>query len=189
MNQTVEIKSSACPHDMSAWCAEKMSSVVLSLAHIAEVVGAETITDSSQIIMNELSLALNDATKMLAFSCGAEWETTDRNIIINKGLLGYEELQVKYGLIRESAGQERIFEPARFISECRHLLAGKCGLNRTLMHELLNRVRFKKSPLLSALEEELETVTMGKIKWEAFVPCALDILAQIEKEGTQRPEA
>jgi hypothetical protein len=95
---------------------------------------------------------------------------------------------VKYGLIREAPEQQRIFDQGMFVAECRKLLAGERAPNRTLMYDLLHRARFRE-PLLQALEDELEKVTMGSVEWSAFVSCSLEILLQIEKGVSNRPKS
>jgi|GEM_PF-2476904 hypothetical protein len=182
MDQSFEIRSSVFPHDMSRWCSEKMSSVVLALARIAEVGSDQTVASeaTSQAIRDELCSALYDATKMLAFSCGAQWEPSDRDMILENGVLGYQELQARYG--------QRAFSLVDFINRFRELLAGERSPNRTLMHDLLSRASFEE-PLLRTLEDELDRVTMGEADWEEFVPRALGILEQVQEKAAGRQQA
>ena len=122
---------------------------------------------------------------MLAFSCGADWEPTDPDSVLDEGFLGYEKLQLKYGLTSERLGQERIFDPIQFVVHCKELLSGERYPNRTLMYELFGRVRFKE-PLMQAFKDKLEEVTIGTLDWDKFVAQGLQILERIQAKRSSQ---
>lgn len=185
MDNRIEIRSSAFQHDMAPWCVEKASTVVRELARIAELVNAqESVSEElREEMLLSLYPALWDATKILAFSCGTDWNPTDRDVLLKGGELAFEELQVKYGLLRETSAQKRdqkrICDIEEFISAFRELLSGDRSPNRTLMHELISRTCIKE-PLIDALGEKLDRVTMGIVEWPTFVSKAQTILAELE---------
>lgn len=189
MKKENEIRSSRFPYDMAPWCIQKMSRVVEELARIVEIVNdKESITEEiREEMLFSLYPAIYDATKMLSFSCGAEWSHTDRDILLKGGDLAFEELQVKYGLIDETQDKDRkrINDINEFISVCRGFLQENRSPNRTFIHELLGRTRIKE-PLIDCLGDKLERVTMGEIEWSEFVSKALVLLSDIERKQNRK---
>lgn len=186
MANSVEIRSSAFPYDMSSWCVEKTSDIVQELVKIASLVNArETMSNElREEVLSSVSCALWDATKMLAFSCGEPWEPSDRTRLLGGDELAFEELKVKYGLLTETSAQQakrrRIHDMTEFISSCRVLLNGERSPNRTLLHALIRRT-YITEPLIDTLDEMLENVTMGQTDWRSFVEQARPIVAQLEQ--------
>lgn len=100
LDKDYEVISSNFPYNMAGWCTEKSGNVVKYLKEIVCLIENET-KDPDELreeIKYYLGIALWDATKMLSFSCGAEWETSDSDLIMEKGETGYNELMIKYGL-------------------------------------------------------------------------------------------
>lgn len=101
METRFEIRSSQYPQDMGPWCLDKAERLVSHLASIVELVkGRDDLPDD---VKEELPFHLNaviyNATKLLSFSCGAEWSPNDPGLIRNRGFAGYQELSVKYKLL------------------------------------------------------------------------------------------
>lgn len=182
MNKNFEIKSTNYPHDMSSWCTEKMATVVDELSRIANIVNNKLSENVKEEIMLSLYPAIYDATKMLAFSCGAEWNAKDRKIILEGGEFAFEKLMLKYGIKNEVPEGKGIFEIKTFIEKCEKLLTGNKSPNRTLMHDLFRNLRVPKDPLIKKLEDVLEEVTMGEKEWEEFVPIGLSLLSQLKEK-------
>lgn len=100
MEKDFEVMSSNFHHNMAGWCTEKSENVVKCLNDILNLIKNET-KDSDKLreeIEYYVGTALWDATKMLSFSCGAKWDTSDRDLIMEKGKTGFNELMIKYGL-------------------------------------------------------------------------------------------
>lgn len=98
MNKDHEVRSSNYNYNMASWCTEKSDNIVKCLSSIVELIGNNPNVSGKLREDVELYLApaLWDATKMLSFSCGAEWSTEDRDLIMENGKCGYNELIKKY---------------------------------------------------------------------------------------------
>ena len=190
MENSFEIRSSDFQHNMAPWCIEKASGVVRELASIAELVNnQQTISEELRgEMMSSLYPALWDATKMLAFSCGAEWNTSDIETLLKGREAAFEELQVKYGLLRETRAQKEVRDVKEFISSCQELLCGDKSPNRTLMHGLISCTRIN-DPLVQTLGDRLEQVTMGVVEWPVFVLQAQGILTELERKTNYHSDA
>jgi hypothetical protein len=176
------------PHDMTPWCHEKMRNVVSSLAHhvqalreLEKILGpiqAETPGSDYQINAWEgLGSALYDATKVFSYFCEAPWATTDRDLIIEKGYEGYEELAVKYGVLQKTTRQRDEENYLEFMKRLRVLLKGPRSPNRTELHELI-RMHPKSSQhkTIQAISDSLEEVTMGRLDWDTFTATSIHLL-------------
>ncbi len=84
---------------MAGWCNEKaehsLASISRALDEARTLVNRDGIEKES-LLMN-FSFAIWDASKLLAFSCGAEWSTSDPEIIFEQGYAGFEKVLVRYG--------------------------------------------------------------------------------------------
>src|SRR3990167_5844330 len=104
----VEIKHSGFHHDMAAWCIEKSKGIVENIAltksfldHLAEDPKA------MEEARDHLRSALHDATKLFAFSTGAEWDTKDPDCVWNGYTNGFEQLCVRYGQLGETTKERQ----------------------------------------------------------------------------------
>lgn len=182
MDKDFQIHASSNPYDMT-WYTEKTSCVVQELANIIETLdnASELKEETRNKILISLYPAIYDATKMMAFSCNAKWEPTDREIILKGGKFAFEELQIKYGLIQESSEDKRIFSIKELIISMRKHLSKSKSPDRTLLHDLFERSRVK-NKILDAIAENLNKVSMGEGEWEPFVRYATAMLDSLEKD-------
>ncbi len=163
--EDIEIRISGCDYNVAAWHYEKSLSVVKSLAHIAS---QHDEPESNDELTSGIYKALYDATKILSFSCGAQWEISDPKLISSKGSDGVEELLVKYGVINETKIQKLNRLNQEAILDILGLLKNNNAYEaRTLIHEILYKLHStnEKWEKIKSLTEEL---TMNDIDWEAY---------------------
>ena len=179
--QEIVITSTQFPYNMADWCTEKTANVLQEMAMIVEVVNEESAvsTEVRDSILSSLYPAIWDATKMLAFACGATWEPSDREIILKGGRFAFEELQTKYGMLSQEKDRKRVFDIEEFIAIFRSLLDGPRHLARPQLCDLFGRTRIKE-PILESLDDELERVNMGTEEWSEFVQKASCLLDGLE---------
>lgn len=95
---------------MAPWLAEKAQSVLLSLINLYESCKASNLAQEEMDeirskklgifpAVHEISIAVHDCTKILAFATGSVWDTTDPDMIIENGRVGYDVVLLKYGLM------------------------------------------------------------------------------------------
>ena len=186
-----EIKSSDSPYNinMAPWCNEKaefsLVSIVRAIDKIRETKELEEETKES--ILSELSTAVFNISKLLSFSCGAHWDTSDPDIIFIEGYTGLEKVMVKYGMLEETTEDRKPKEIKRSLPDFQALLVnlqtlleGPRNPNRTLLHEFLVKIEFK-HPLLDEIKESLEQVTMGEIEWSSFVEKTEESIKHLRK--------
>lgn len=171
------ISSTDFPYDMSAWCIEKSSGVLKDIVESLEYF--EKVKDDLPNSIKEdlyyrLSSPINNITKVVAFSCGAEWSTDDPDLILKGGYDGYELVAYKYGLIKATKEQIKQKEEEVkigyfqfFLLELEKLISGGQANNRTLIHVLLDKTR-SKDPYVEEVRELIEEVTMGRLDWVTF---------------------
>lgn len=178
------ITSSKFSHDMGPWCEEKSTFVVRSLASLVDIARKDEedqslgISEKLEERLSILSSALWDATKIMAFACGADWQPSHRDLVFEKGFEGYEELAVSYGVLRETSKRRRIRRIHEFVAEYKPLLEGPVSPNRTLIHELLYRCEVS-HPLLEQIADLTENVTMGEMEWKVYIEEARTLLGRL----------
>lgn len=183
MQDDFEIRSSAFPYNMSGWCTEKSDCVVSHLARfVDELRQNDTLTESQKDdLCFHLYAALHDATKMMAFSCGANWSAGSPDLVIQEGYAGYEKVAVKYGLLEETSLSKQAKRRRTFLSELDSLLNGPRYPGRTLIHEKLASCG-ERGPIIEHLSQLAEGVTMGETDWDEFVVQAKPLLEQLRQE-------
>lgn len=177
-----EIKSSQFPYNMAAWCNEKAEHSLASIAHTVDQVrpNGELGKKAKESILSELSYAVWDASKLLAFSCGAIWEVSDSDIIFTEGYAGLEKVMVRYGLLQETTEDKKQKHNAQFLSRLQILLEGQRDPNRTLLHEHLAGTDIKHA-ILDDIANLLEKVTMGEMEWVFFVEKAKELAKRLRE--------
>lgn len=180
---THEIRSSQFPHNMAAWCNEKAEHSLASIARALDEARSLVVRDGIEkdfLFMN-FSFSIWDASKLLAFSCGAEWNPSDADIIFEQGYAGFEKVLVRYGLLNETSEDKRRKLRENFIHQLEILLDGDRTPNRTLLHELIAKNDLK-HPKIDKLSDMLEKVTMGEVTWDVFVEDGRAYINEIRKE-------
>ena len=180
MEMDHEIRSSQFPHNMAAWCNEKAEHSLASLARTLEQVRevremSQTMKDS---LLQELWFAVSDTSKLLAFSCGAEWDPSDADTVFEQGYLGLERVMVRYGMLQETSQDRQRKRLEQFLSRLETLLEGPRAPNRTMIHEALAGTPLQ-HPLLDEFGSLIESVSMGEMQWDAFVPLARDLVRRL----------
>lgn len=176
MQSEFEIRSSDSTYNMSAWCTEKALNVVEALARLVDAQKSNK-TASPEIVSNNLYAALWDATKLLSFSCGAKWSPSDRDVIFEDGIDGLEKVKIRYGL--PSSVLSRIESTKTLIVLSSELLVSERSVNRTSLHELLDKYGHLTHPILESVRDKLEKVTMGEMEWQTFTTLALEELKEL----------
>jgi hypothetical protein len=198
-NEFPKIISDQFPHDMSPWLTEKSENALKAVIELKKLLKGniplkkcfegnslapyevQNLTFEDEV--NEAFQAiLWDLTKIYGFSNGADWEPSDRDLILDKLDGGLEELQVKYGLLDKTQRQIQKEQHNDFINELKRLLSGERSPNRTFLHELFenNRNILDKNTIQGRIfiniENELENVTEGVLEWSDFVIRAREYL-------------
>jgi hypothetical protein len=171
------------PFDMTSWCQQKSSQAIRSLAYHAgylielEKSGLKTEID----LYAGLSEALYDITKIFAYFHQAKWSPSDRELILQRGYEGFEELEVKYGLREMTSNQNEAEQFRHFKETLEKLLCGSKSPNRTELHVLFrNHPKFASEKPFIEISNDLEAVTMGKETWETFTASAKKLLKDLE---------
>lgn len=179
---TFEVRSSQFPYDMSPWCTEKAERAAEALARLGTTLRAIPVsTEKRDDALSELQWAAYNVTKLLAFSCGADWKPEHASWIVSEGHAGYEKVAVSYGLLPETSAQRRARRLMVFTEATKELLDAPPVPGRTLLHEQLEGFR-ENSVALEALKQRLELVTSGALSWADFVPVARRFVADFETE-------
>lgn len=93
---------------MRQWCIEKATNVVQALAWTIDAINhlpERPMQDENGwptadgIIVGNVYDMLTDATKLLSYHVGAEWNPSDAQAIIKEGTAGYARVAARYGLV------------------------------------------------------------------------------------------
>lgn len=185
MESDFEIRSSVYPYNMTNWCIEKSITVMSRLARVVHELRLQNEAAPNQAIMNmlyDLYPALNDGTKILAFSCGAVWSKQHPELIFNEGYPGFEKVASEYGILDETNPTEQEWRPLAeelntFLSEIKTLLDGPRSPSRTLIHQRISSSRLR-SPVIEQIDQLVDSVTMGETDWESFTLRAKQIIEE-----------
>jgi hypothetical protein len=197
-----KIISEQFPHDMGPWLTEKSESALKAVIELKKLLknniplkkrfegnplapyDVQNLTLEDEVD-EAFQVILWDLTKIYGFSNGANWEPSDRDMVLDKLDDGLEELQVKYGLLDKTKKQEQQEQYNTFVNEIKHLLSGERSPNRTFLHEIFdnNRNIIDKKTIQGRIfiniEKELENVTDGVLEWSDFVIKAKEYLAML----------
>lgn len=182
-----EIRSSQFPYDMSAWLVEKSQFILEWLVRLYEDFRKKD--DLPEGLMDNLTDWLApvfyDATKILSFASGGKWSPDDREIILEKGVVGLEEILVKYELLRETTEdrlRRKTYEKIQsFVEHLKELLGEPRDTARTQIHELLFKEGFDNS-IVNEISDLTEKVTMGELHWDEYVHLVKNLVRQLESE-------
>lgn len=173
--------------DMSAWLTEKTESVIEALLRLNKEIEtskhepekfygnenqSENIEDK---VRKTIEYSLYDLTKIYSFALGGEWDTDDKDFVLEKGL---EKLQVKYGLLKETSLHHEVMN---FVETASILIKGERAPNRTLFYDALLPM-LGKDELFDELDKELELVRDNQKSWESFVIYANNAIKKIEEK-------
>ncbi len=168
--------------DMTSWCQEKASSVVERAAIAVDKLRAvSTLSEAERsAVLNPIGTMLWDATKLMAFSAGTEWETTDRDLIVEKGQEGFEELARRYGIETRAGMQEAVLQHSieELASTIEGALKEERWAGRPKIHEVLGRSRISRETL-EPLEELTDRLPMGEVEWPADYAEMQTLLAEL----------
>lgn len=171
--------------DMSGWLSEKTKFVIEALLKLYKDIDEinnepimpfgyeEPHETKEEKVKKTIKYSLFDLTKIYSFALGGQWEPNDTELVLYNGI---EKLQVKYGLIEETAIHHDVIN---FVKTASILIQGERAPNRTFLHEEL-RPMIGKNELFDELDKELELVHNGEKSWEDFCVYANDILKKIE---------
>ncbi len=168
---------------MAAWCHEKAEHSLASIARALDEARSLVVRDGveKEILLMNFSFAIWDASKLLAFSCGADWNPSDPEIIFEQGYAGFEKVLVRYGLLDETSEDKQRKLRENFIHQLEILLDGDRTPNRTLLHELIAKKDLR-HPKLDRLSDMLEKVTMGEMAWAVFVENGRAYVKELREE-------
>jgi hypothetical protein len=174
----IEITSNVSPYNMAAWHYEKCLGVLESIACICDL---QSANDTQDKVRSNLYSAAYDVTKLLSFSCGSPWHTSDPDLIVEKGSNGLEELLVKYGALKETKGDERHRKQNEILIDILIALdSDTASTARTSIHELLAKVP-PTDDEWEPIKDLTESLTMGEITWTTYQSTAKALLSAIQK--------
>jgi hypothetical protein len=174
----IEIRSNASPYNMAAWHYEKCLSILESIACICDLQSTNNAQDK---VRSNLYAAAYDATKLLSFSCGSYWNTSDPDLIVEKGRNGLEELLVKYGVLKETTEDERHRKSNEILIDILIALnSDTASTARTSIHELLAKIPSSDHEW-EPIKDLTESLTMGEMTWTAYKSTAKILLLAMQK--------
>jgi hypothetical protein len=162
---------------MSSWCEEKSNRVVTKLVTTIVALRAEGNIQETEEIFESLYIALNDATKILAFSAGGTWKPEHAQWAFEEGIEGLEKVLVEYSIFSETTAQSENRKETDFWNSVRELISSSETSARTQLHSLLAKQIQNQDPKVLVLADELEKVTFGHISWESFLNIARDLIS------------
>ncbi len=161
------------------WIEEKLTHSVAFTARAYDWLRhTDTMTEE---IDESLGISLSYAIDVLALLCGATFDRQDVDLVRLEGKRGFDQLLVKYRDPDLYTANRRYHHVAPFAAEARRLLDGDRSPNRTLMHELLEKMRFD-APAIERMKQLTEKVTMGQLEWSEYVAQAREVLGDLSGE-------
>lgn len=180
-----EVTSSRYPWNMAGWCSEKSGNVVRDLARLVDYFKRlERPEQDSDVVVemahSRLHTAVWDATKMFAFSCGAEWSGEDQRAVMERGERGYIELSIKYGQMTETATSFAEIDDdialKGLIEELEKLLHSELRSTRTLIHDVLRKSLSRREEI-EEIRQLTDKVSMGELSWNDY---RIEVSAHLE---------
>ena len=155
------------------YCKEKGTNVLWSLLQLAQA--AETTKSLGELQGDTTRLigeALWNLTKVLSCVSEVDWFTTDRDLVLEHGEEGLEELLVRYGWMSEKSTTryKRMDRAMRVLDLSQRPRAEA----RTLCHDILRE--HPGHPCFNELADVLENVTQGVAPWLTFQKASQRIL-------------
>ncbi len=161
------------------WIEEKLThSVAFTATTYDWLRQTDTMTEEVDF---SLGTSLSYAINVLALLCGATFERQDVDLVRLEGKRGFDQLLVKYRDPDLFKANRRYYHLTPFAAEARRFLDGDRSPNRTLMHELLEGMRFD-APVIERLKQLTEKVTMGQLEWIEYVTQAREVLGDLSGE-------
>ena len=183
-----KIISEQFPHDMGPWLTEKSEYALKALVELRkDIIKVEGDIDKTTLdyIYNDLSYAIFQLTKIYSFSVGSKWDNQDEDLLFCKLDNGFEELQVKYGLLDKTSEQIHKEKIDNFYATINEFLNMEQDPGRTLLQELFENHTYMlndstlSARLLKKIDKILWEVADGQKPWTEFVSEAKVILTDI----------
>jgi hypothetical protein len=159
---------------------EKAVGAIRDIAHLVVTLKNPAAGEAElrKAVETALHHSLWDLTKVASAASGADWDVSDRELIINDPKHGLEQLLKRYGWITETTRERECREMAAFLADVRPLLSNPSPApNRTLLNEVLRHTSVT-GPIIDHLLQRLELVHQGKLLWDEFRHSAISILNQ-----------
>ena len=184
---------------------ERAESIMNNLARLLDIVDGSENMDSieANLARDNIALAMREATKIYADSCGAEWDADDSNFIMNCGYAytGWSALKYKYTgeiphfvntrcpweLYYEALLKEKTVIKAEmvyrkeFCQQIRTLLEKPRGEARTPINGVMDLFHFP-DYFYQRIHFLLNRVNMGEMEWEEFTVRVMDNINYLESE-------
>jgi hypothetical protein len=188
-----QIKIPGFPYDMRDWCVEKSSHIVKVLSSMIDCLNEtrdEVPEETREQLIDYISPAIYDATKIMAVSCQGNWEPGDRDLIVKTGRKGYSALSAKYGLekdddfkkmIRETQSIEKAesMEMLSLMSKMLEILKMPRGEARTIINILLDELH-QDNTVFQTFNSLTNQVNMGEITWEEYIATMNRVIEQYQ---------
>jgi hypothetical protein len=161
------------------WLTEKSERIVEGLAQIVELTQKfeQDIPEEFESQLTSLvGTILWDATKILSYACGdrRKWSPEDRDVIMENGYEAHRAIISKY----KGADVEFVTSLDVLDEKLEQLLEGPRS-NRTLIHDLLRHCVVK-SPIVDAIRDFTENISMGEMNWDEYVAAVRGELHKLE---------
>jgi hypothetical protein len=173
-----KIFSEQFPHDMGPWITEKSESGLKALLEVRKLL----VNNSSKIdkvLLDDFNYSLYYAICQMStlynFSLGTSFDKSDADLIFDRLDDGFEEMQVKYGLLDKTSKQIEEEDYNSFITGICDYLEMEQVPGRTLLQGLLDsNIKYLEentfnSRLLHSIESSLYKVANGELAWTDFV--------------------
>ncbi|GHV24812.1 hypothetical protein AGMMS4952_01140 [Spirochaetia bacterium] len=172
------VTSDQYPYNMAPWLEEKSENVIVRLIEIKKLLNSNEVNKNSDLIkeLNYLILdTLFDATKILSFSNGGKWDTTDNDIIFKNLDDGFDEIKQKYGMIEKTKKQVKKETYENLKNIIIDFISTEQYPGRSFLQELFEKnsdiidMKTIQGKILSGIENNLYLVSNGEKTWSDFV--------------------
>lgn len=171
-----KIRSSQYEYDMADWLIEKAKAMLTETTLLYESLGKSD--DLSEELTYELEKRFNyilrNATKILAFACGGDWDAEDGQLIVKNGKAGLERVLVKYGLLEETSEDKRRGEIHAFLNQLKPLTYESMQIIRDKTRQVLSEAGLS-SDATDRIIDLLGQVSKGQLNWAEFVVKATEL--------------
>jgi hypothetical protein len=171
-----KIRSSQYEYDMADWLIEKTKALLTENTLLYENLGKseELSEELAGGLEKRFSYIFRNATKILAFASGSDWDAEDSQLIVNNGKAGLEQVLVKYGLLEETSEDKRKGEIHAFLGRLKPLTYESTQVIRDKTRQVLSEAGLG-SDTTDRIIDLLGQVSKGQLKWAEFVVKATEL--------------
>jgi len=171
-----KIRSSQYEYDMADWLTEKAKAMLTETTLLYQSLGKSDALSEELVgsLEKRFDYIFRNATKMLAFASGSDWDAEDGKLIIKSGKSGLEQVLVKYGLMKETTEDKRKGEIHAFLKKLKPLAFESMQVIRDETRRILSEAKLG-SGIIDSIIGLLGQVSKGKLSWDKFVSKATEL--------------